>query len=242
MGTKAKKHLELYWVAALQNNNREVFEQIFHEHHCNLVMYADAARDIVQDVFGYLWEKCAQIAIDRSLSSYLFRSVRNASLNYLKKESHKEDYIKNFLLTINNSGTGTATADNALELTVHNEVADKIETVIASLPEQCRNIFRMSRFRGMKNKEIAEIYSMSVRTVETQIYRALKVLKVHLKPHLAYFAVMLWGLLGKFFRVENQHLNPAADAFAVIHNLSKKIVSKKSCTVALLMLRSFQWN
>ncbi len=191
MGLEAKSYRKLDLAGALQNGDREAFKQIFDEHYRNLVLYAnkfvmdsDAACDLVQDVFVYLWEKRQNINIDRSLSSWLFRAVRNASINYLKKSAYKEDYIRQFLFSVNDAGLTSSPGDNALERVIHNELAEKIEAVIASLPEQCRNIFRMSRFRGMKNREIAEIYSISVRTVETQIYRALKVLKNSLKPHL----------------------------------------------------------
>ena len=191
MGLEAKSYRGFEQIAALKNGDREVFEQIFLEHYRNLVLYAnkfvmdaDAARDLVQDVFVYLWEKRQNLHIDKSLSSYLFRAVRNAAINYLKRSSCKEDYIKQFLLSINGAEPVSPSGDNAYERVVHNELAEKIESVVASLPEQCRNIFRMSRFRGMKNREIAEIYSISIRTVETQIYRALKVLNENLEPHL----------------------------------------------------------
>lgn len=178
-------------IAKLQNGDKKMYIWIFNSNYKKLVLYAkkfvmdtEIARDLVQDVFIYLWDKRQILNIDKSLSSYLFRSVHNACVNHLKRESTKALYIKQFLLNLNDGHYTASLSDDAYELAVHNDLLSRVELIIESLPEQCRNIFRMSRFRGMKNKEIAEVYSISPRTVETQIYRALKVLKEKLSPHL----------------------------------------------------------
>lgn len=177
----------------LQRGDRDIYEDLFNHHYKSLVLYAkkfvmetEIARDLVQDVFIYLWAKRQTINIDKSITSYLFRSVRNACINYLKRESYKESYINHFLININNGNTQHVLSEDVHELAVVNDLSAKIEVIVEGLPEQCRNIFRMSRFRGLKNREIAEIYSISTRTVETQIYRALKVLKENLQPYLAH--------------------------------------------------------
>lgn len=182
-------------ISNLRKGDKETFEQLFHENYKNLVLYAkkfvmdtEIARDLVQDIFIYLWEKRQKLTINKSLSSYLFRAVRNASINHLKRESNKENYVKEFLINLNAGSYKTSASEDVHELVVHKDLSERIETIIETLPEQCRNIFKMSRFRGMKNKEIAEIYSISPRTVETQIYRALKVLKENLSPYLTFTA------------------------------------------------------
>jgi RNA polymerase sigma-70 factor (ECF subfamily) len=185
-------------VAELKKGNKEVYEALFTEHYKNMVLYAkkfvldtDTARDISQDIFIYLWDKRKTLNIDRSVSSYLFRAVRNACINHLKRNSIKEDYITQFLLSLSQGDLSNRTVHDAHEQLVHNDLLRKIESTIESLPEQCKNIFRMSRFRGLKNKEIAEIYAVSPRTVETQIYRALKVLKEDLSSYLTSAATFL---------------------------------------------------
>jgi RNA polymerase sigma-70 factor (ECF subfamily) len=182
-------------ISKLRKGDKKAYEQLFLDNYKNLVLYAkkfvmetETARDLVQDVFIYLWDKREKLNIDKSLSSYLFRAVHNACINYLKREATKENYIKQFLINLNEGTYKTSASDDAYELVVHKDLSERIEWIIETLPEQCRNIFRMSRFRGMKNKEIAEIYSISPRTVETQIYRALKVLKENLKPYLSLVA------------------------------------------------------
>ena len=182
-------------VSKLQIGDKGIYKQLFQSNYKNLVLYAkkfvmdtEVARDIVQDVFIYIWEKRQNINIDRSLSNYLFRAVHNASINFLKRESTKQEYIRHFLIDLNKGSYKTAASENAHEIVVHKDLLERIEMIIETLPEQCRNIFKMSRFRGLKNKEIAEIYAISPRTVETQIYRALKVLKENLRSYLIFAA------------------------------------------------------
>ena len=177
-------------IQGLQCGDKDIFECIFEENYKNLVLYAkkfvietETARDLVQDVFIYLWDKREKLTIDKSLSSYLFRAVHNSCINHLKRESTKDNYVRKFLLRINHEMQPARKEENVHEILVHKDLSERIEVIIEGLPEQCKNIFRMSRYRGLKNKEIAEIYSISPRTVETQIYRALKILKEKLSPY-----------------------------------------------------------
>ena len=185
-------------VFRLREGDKQAYAQLFQEQYKGLVSYAnkfvmdtEVARDLVQDVFIYIWEKRQKISIESSITSYLYRAVHNISINHLKKESTKTDYIRNFLINLNGSDYHSSQADDAHELVVQKDLSERIDEIITLLPEQCRNIFKLSRFRGMKNKEIAAVYSISVRTVETQIYRALKVLKENLKPSLTYLSTLI---------------------------------------------------
>ena len=95
-------------IAKIKSGDRRAYESLFLEQYKAMVWYAkkyvmetEVARDIVQDVFIYIWEKRQKLHIDKSISSYLFRAVKNAAINYLKREDHKQDYINKFLLSIN---------------------------------------------------------------------------------------------------------------------------------------------
>jgi len=182
-------------ISKLCDGDREVFISLFQSNYKSLVLYAkkfvldtEIARDLVQDVFVYLWDKRKQLNIDRSLDSYLFRAVHNICINHLKRESKKANYLKHFLLNFNGTAMASSISDDSHEIAVHNDLLANIESIIESLPEQCRNIFRLSRFKGLKNKEIAELYSISTRTVETQIYRAVKVMREKLSPQITFAA------------------------------------------------------
>jgi RNA polymerase sigma-70 factor (ECF subfamily) len=179
----------------------KTFEQIFFEYNRGMTAYAmkfvddmETARDLVQDVFFYIWEKREVINIDRSLKSYLFRAVHNACINFLKKEEHKNNYGRELMLTFFNDFPKN-NSDNAYQLLVAKDIGREIDIIIEKLPEQCRNIFKLSRFKGLKNREIAEIYSISTRTVETQIYRALKALKAGLQHYLTSFILAVTMVL-----------------------------------------------
>lgn len=178
----------------LRDGDLKTFKQVFFEYNRGMTAYAlkfvediETARDLVQDVFFYIWDKREALTIDRSIKSYLFRAVHNACINFLKKEEHKNKYGRELLLTFfgklpeNNS-------DNAYQLLLAKDISREIDVIVEKLPKQCRNIFKLSRFKGLKNREIAEIYSISTRTVETQIYRALKALKAGLKHYLGILA------------------------------------------------------
>ena len=124
-------------IARLKRGDKNVFESLFQDNYKNLVLYAkkfvqetEIARDLVQDVFIYLWDKRENLTIDKSLPSYLFRAVHNACINYLKRESTKESYIRTFLLNINNGVYSTTASDDAHELVVQKDLAERIELII----------------------------------------------------------------------------------------------------------------
>jgi len=172
----------------LRAGDSRIYKLIFDVHYRNLVKYAnrflndvECSRDIVQEVFVYLWEKRAVLNIDQALDSYLYRAVHNACINHIKRGKIKSNYIQEFLLRANpDTDRGTQTT-GGFERLVEKELSAQIDQILNSLPAQCGNIFKLSRHRGLKNKEIADLYNISTRTVETQIFRALKIFKEKLQ-------------------------------------------------------------
>jgi len=149
-----------------------------------LVIYASQftadraeAEEIVQEFFVRFWQKHQQILFSDSLKNYFFSSVRNSSLNYLKHRKIETNYLKE-IYELSNAHLAYDT-----NLYVTSELQEKIKSSIDLLPEKCREIFMMSRIRGLKNEEIAVELNLSKRTVETQISNALKVLRVELKDY-----------------------------------------------------------
>jgi len=129
----------------------------------------DTAEEIVQNTIVNLWEKSKSVDANTNLKSYLFSSVRNSSINYLKHKKVEQKYIEIKKLTLQE--------DSYSNDTYSDEIFDKLNENIEKLPEQCRIIFKMNRFDELKAKEIAEKLNLSVRTVENQIAKALKFLK-----------------------------------------------------------------
>lgn len=172
------------------------FEMLFKTYYQSLCRYAatylkdpDEAEEIVQAAFIGIWEKRASISIETSIKSYLYRTVRNSCLNELKHEQVKQKYLASLLLEEEKT---TVPADQEA---IHVELEEKIRQAIGRLPEQCRLIFTMSRFEELKYQEIADQLNLSVKTVENQMGKALKLMRIHLKEYLPLIAVLMNRLL-----------------------------------------------
>lgn len=168
-----------------------IFEQVFKSHFKQLHAYAytilkdeDEAEEVVQNVFYKLWEKKERISELQSLNAYLYRAVYNDSLNYLKHQKVKASY-QSFAMH-NNSEMDNSASDKKL-----NELERRLSVALSELPEQCRTIFQMSRFEELKYREIAERLGLSVKTVENQMGKALRLMRTKLADFLA----VLWIII-----------------------------------------------
>jgi RNA polymerase sigma-70 factor (ECF subfamily) len=158
---------------------KELFKNCFHEHYESLHRYActvtkdsELAKDIVQAVFVNWWEKQKELKIEISVKSYLFRAVHNQALNHLRNIKSRKTYPVDFGNTqfdIPDQDTGNRSESMEMEM--------KLNNAIAELPPQCKLIFIKSRFEGKKYIQIAEELNLSIKTVEAQIGKALKILR-----------------------------------------------------------------
>jgi len=162
------------------------FEQLFRECFPPLCQFGrkyvgdlDAAKDIVHDVFINLWEKRETIDIDKPLRSYLYTAVHNRCLNHLRDNRR---FVPRDLPAGAPELQELIDSGDVLE---QEELMQHINQVLASLPEKCREIFLLNRFDGLKYREIAEKLDISVKTVETQMSRALKRLREQLVRYLS---------------------------------------------------------
>ena len=181
-------------IDAISTDTNAVFERVFKEHFKGLHSYAitivrdDAdAEEIVQNVFYKLWERREQMAELQSVNAYLYRSVYNESLNYLKHQKVKMAYQAH---AVNHSPQQTGGSDSASV----KELEAKIQVAMNDLPEQCRTVFQLSRFEELKYREIADRLGISVKTVENQMGKALKILRSKLAEYLP----VIWLLLVTF--------------------------------------------
>jgi RNA polymerase sigma-70 factor, ECF subfamily len=157
------------------------FELIFRENYAILCRFCirfvripEIAEEIVQDQFITLWEKRDMIEIHTSLKAYLYKSVKNKSIDYLKSKMAKHK------LTETSSFSDISDYNSPYQILESNETINTIEQAIQQLPEKCYAVFSLSRFAGMSNKEVAEELNISIKTVENQITIALKKIKVFL--------------------------------------------------------------
>lgn len=167
----------------------EEFKEIFKEYYSDLCLYAlkyvadpNTSKDIVQDVLIRFWEENDKLLNKNLVKSYLFKSVKNRSLNYLKREKRNtglDQFLFDSVVELESSEN-----DNAVSTITVSNLRKELERAIEDMPEQRRKIFRMSRFENLKHKEIAEELNISPKTVETQIYRSLNFLRKELKHYL----------------------------------------------------------
>lgn len=167
--------------ATLHHYDDKAFEQMFKAHYKELHSYAnvmlrdeDTAEEIVQSMFLKFWEKRELLNVQTSIKAYLYKCVHNDSLNYLKHQKVKTKYQDFAVYTMNDHHEA---ASSKVELT---ELEFKLQEALNELPEHCRTIFQMSRFEELKYREIAEQLDLSIKTVENQMGKALKILRLKL--------------------------------------------------------------
>lgn len=166
----------------MKNNDEEFLKMLFKLYYSKLCSYAavfvkshDLAEEIVQETFIKFWENRKELHIEHSFRSYIFRSVHNNCINYLRKSEvlrkqsrqmaeeimyHNEAALRNFSPTI-------------IDDIITEELQENLSNVINDLPPQARKIFLLSRFDQLSYTEIADQMKISVNTVKTQMKRTL---------------------------------------------------------------------
>lgn len=180
-------------ISGIREGSEKAFEALFRTYYNRLCHYAhsllkdlDESEEMVQTVFLNIWEKREDLEITLSLKSYLYRAVHNYCLNRIKhfnvREVHK-DYSVYYQ---------SESVDSLNELMHGDELAVQIEKAVQKLPGQCQVIFRMSRFDELKYQEIADHLNISIKTVENQIGKALKILRTELTDYLPLLAGLIF--------------------------------------------------
>ena len=156
---------------------------VFRDYYKPLVRYgntflkdSDETEDIVQQVFVSLWEKRAQLDIHTSIRAVLYKAVQNACLNKIKHLKVRTAYAEELK-------TGSVHAETSDPVQV-NELNERIQLAMEQMPEQCGRIFKMSRFEQLRYQEIADQLGLSIKTVENQMGKALKIVREELKDYL----------------------------------------------------------
>ncbi len=169
--------------------DRDSFEAIFRQFFPALMTFArkylqdeDSAREVVHVVMINVWEKGAAIDASEPIKPYLFKAVHNRCLNVLRDR-------KKFTEELVAEPISDKDVQEQIEMM---ELNTAIRQAIDSLPERCKEVFEMNRFEGKKYREIAEALDISVKTVENQMSRALKILRDQLAK---YLAVLFWFCL-----------------------------------------------
>lgn len=183
---------------ALENDNKEIrlifrlkqgdysaFEELYRLYSPRLYNFVNSilfnksqAEDITQICFTKIWEKKADLDISGNFSAYLYTIARNQVYLEVDRQIRDAKYLQSVQKM---EPEATSTTEEEIDARI---LYQNISKLLEELPQTRRNIFRLSRFKGYSNKEIANQLSISERTVETQIYRTLSFLKKRLKDYL----------------------------------------------------------
>ncbi len=172
------------------------FEMLFRTYYQPLCSYAytfvqdkDEAEEIVQSTFISLWEKKETLEIRTAVKPYLYAMVRNACLNVLKHEKVKKEHAAVQL------AMGERSTESVARTVMASELETRIYEAMDTLPEQCRLVFKLSRFEELKYAEIAEHLNISVKTVENHMGKALRIMREQLREYLPLLIVLMNGFL-----------------------------------------------
>jgi RNA polymerase sigma-70 factor, ECF subfamily len=160
----------------IQRGDTLAFEILFHRYYGVLCVFAEkmlhsreAAEDIVQEMFSKVWMEREYMEIDTSLKAFLYRSIKNRCLNYLRHLEIIQHHEQDTLYSVVDIADDTGNPDE--------ELLTAIYASVQQLPPQCQKVFKMSRFEGLKHKEIAGELGISIKTVKIHIGKALVMIR-----------------------------------------------------------------
>jgi len=173
------------WTKIALSDDHKSFEQFFIIFNTRLIKFCELyvnkkeiAEEIVADVFVTFWHQRQKMTEVENLETYIFISVKNRALNYLRKNAAVQ------LVQIEDSHSQLIAYSNPEAEIERKELFFKLDQAIDTLPQQCKIIFQLVKEDGMKYKEVAEILNISHKTVQTQILRAMKKLSKEMGPYL----------------------------------------------------------
>jgi RNA polymerase sigma-70 factor (ECF subfamily) len=174
---------DFYIQKKIQGGDIREFERLFTKyyeplcHHADKILKdMDAAEDIVQEFFYQFWKNRETFSPKLSLNAYLYHSIRNNALHYLEHLAVRKNYAQQVITDFQEMVPANMQNDAELR-----DLGKVINATLRNMPERCSRIFRMNRFEGKKYREIAEILSISVKTVEADMGNALQLFRKSLK-------------------------------------------------------------
>ncbi len=169
---------------AIQKGDESAFDTLFRAFYAPLCHYAgsltdgdmDEAEDVVQQVFVKLWEQRAVFDVQWSVKAYLYKMVYNRCLNRLRDNRIREQYKKHNADQLERGHEQQPGGET--------ELGERIQKALLTLPTECRRVFELSRFEELKYREIADLLGISIKTVETQMGKALRLMRSELAEYL----------------------------------------------------------
>ncbi|MDN5211971.1 RNA polymerase sigma-70 factor [Fulvivirgaceae bacterium BMA12] len=176
----------------IEEDDLDAFERIYKMYEKQLGQYAFQftksrfiSDEIIQDVFFKLWLHRKSLRKDGNIKAYLYRMVRNRSLNYIRDAVQHEDLAEVL------KKDALRARDQADDLVISMDLDNLMDSILERLPERKRNIYQLSRQQGKSNGEIAKQLGITIKTVENHIWEALLIIKKHVERHLYLILALL---------------------------------------------------
>ena len=173
--------------------DEQAFELLFRKYYVKLCSFAnkflnepEEARDIVQQVFIKLWECRDYIDPDDSIKAYLFKMTQNICINKLQRKKVESKYAEIYRLIYLNQHE--ISPDESL---LTGELEKNINSALSRIPPRCKQVFELSRIEGLKYIEIADVLNISVKTVETQMSKAFRILRFELQEYIKLLLILI---------------------------------------------------
>jgi RNA polymerase sigma-70 factor (ECF subfamily) len=177
-----KPDIDLFLWSKVKQGDKEAFELIFNKYYSVLCILSKRytadlymSREVIQNLFIYLWEHKTDLDIICCLKSYLFRATKFNSIRYMEKDRKKEIHLADI--------PEPEQDKTFFDHVEYAELQVRIIETIESMPDQCRKVFTMSRFEQLRYADIAERLDISVKTVESHISKALRILEENLSHY-----------------------------------------------------------
>lgn len=168
-------------VIGISRGDKNAFRSLYDRYNKKIYYFAlkylgtkDEAEELVQSVFINVWESRKSLDATLSVKSYIYKAAVNYIYNYLKKKAIRARFIESEIIK------GEKQSNLTYEEVFFHDLEESINSVVGALPSQQQKIFRLSRYEGLTDKEIARQLDISVRTVENLLYRTLKVIRRNL--------------------------------------------------------------
>lgn len=172
-------------IKELHRDNKDAFKEIYASTYQKIyhfifryVRTESHAEELTQLFFVKIWRNRLKLSAEKSLESQMFVIAKNLVIDELRKISREREFIQDYLKK------GGAVSEETEQTVLYDNLQDKYEQAIESLPARRKEIFKLSYQRGLTHREIAHQLSLSPKTVEVQISKALKVIRARLHSFL----------------------------------------------------------
>lgn len=169
----------------MRTDRKDLFKSRFQKHYPRLctiaygyVLDRDDSEDIVQEVFINIWDKGKDNLPEQEFLAYLTTAVKNNCISFLRKRKDGPASLEDYPLADSHLAEEDHRGDEP-----HRSTEEIIEDALSTLPPKCKDIFVMAKLQGMKYREIAQLLNLSEKTVENQMGKAIRLLRVYAAEH-----------------------------------------------------------